>query len=221
MKDNMILLHSERLLFRQIEDTDFETIARIMRDEGVQKVWEHYFTDEDVRAWIERRQNAYRNNGIDYLLAIDKQTNKPVGQIGLLKENIEGNEVWGIGYILLSEYCGNGYATEGAKAMAKYAFETLQVPKLVCDIRPMNKASIAVAKRLGMVETGSFVKIYQGMEMPHLIFELVNKNVSKKIDLESEKAYRETTDRLLRYLYLFALIRVVYVPHPTMRKRQL
>lgn len=169
------MLQSERLLFREIEESDSEYIAAIMRDEGVQKVWEHYFTDEDVKDWIARRRAGYKNNGIDYLLAINKQTNEVVGQIGLLKETIEGEDVWGIGYILMSRYCGNGYATEGAKAMADYAFNILHVPKIVCDIRPMNKSSIAVAKRIGMSETGSFVKVYKGMEMPHLIFEMHNK----------------------------------------------
>ena len=44
--------------------------------------------------------------------------------------------------------------------MAEYAFETMGVEKLICDIRPMNTESIAVAKRIGMKETGSFIKIY-------------------------------------------------------------
>lgn len=169
------MLQSERLLFREIEESDSQTIAEIMRDDGVQKVWEHYFTDEDVRDWIARRRAGYRSNGIDYLLAINKQTNEVVGQIGLLKETIEGKEVWGIGYILMSRYCGNGYATEGAKAMADYAFNIMHVPKIVCDIRPMNQPSIAVARRIGMTETGSFVKVYKDMEMLHLIFEMYNR----------------------------------------------
>lgn len=166
------MLESERLIFRKIEESDAPVIAKIMRDEGVQKIWEHYFSDEDVNDWIARRKNGYEANGIDYLLAINKQTSEAVGQIGLLKERINDEEVWGIGYILMSKYCGNGYATEGAKTMADYAFHQLNVSKIVCDIRPMNTASIAVAKRIGMVETGSFIKIYKGMEMPHLIFEL-------------------------------------------------
>ncbi|HMM31246.1 MAG TPA: GNAT family N-acetyltransferase [Clostridia bacterium] len=169
------MIQSERLVFRKIVDRDFEAIAKIMRDEGVQRVWEHYFSDDDVREWIHRRKKGYENNGIDYLLAINKLSLEVVGQIGLLKENIEGEEIWGIGYILMSRYYGNGYATEGAKAMVDYAFNTLKIPKIICDIRPMNKSSIAVAKRIGMVETGMFVKNYRGVEMPHLIFAL-NRN---------------------------------------------
>lgn len=169
------MIQSERLIFREIEESDIESIAKIMRDEGVQKVWEHYFSDDDVKEWIERRKKGYKTNGVDYLLAINKLTQEVVGQIGLLKENIDGVEVWGIGYILMSEYYGNGYATEGAKAMVDYAFNILKASKIVCDIRPINKSSIAVAKRIGMVETGIFIKKYRGMEIPHLIFQLISK----------------------------------------------
>lgn len=144
------MIQSERLIFREIEESDFETIAVILRNEGVQKVWGHYFSDEEVRAWIEKRKSGYENHGADYFLAIDKLTQKVVGQIGLLKETIDGEEVWGIGYILKSESYGNGYATEGAQAMADYVFHTVKAPKVICEIRRMNQASIAVAKRLGM-----------------------------------------------------------------------
>lgn len=166
------MIESERLVFRKIEESDFEIVAKIMRDQGVQKVWEHYFSDGDVREWINKRKRGYETNGIDYLLAIHKSSQEVVGQIGLLKENINGKEVWGIGYILLSEYYGNGYASEGAKAMADYAFHTLNADKIICDIRPMNQASIAVAKRIGVVQTGQFIKNCNGIELPHLIFEL-------------------------------------------------
>ncbi len=169
------MIQSKRLVFNEIDDSDFDEVAIIMRDEGVQRVWEHYFSDDDVKEWIEDRKRGYKNNGADYFLAINKHTQEVVGQIGLLKENIAGEEVWGIGYILKSRYYGNGYAAEGAMAMADYAFDTLKVPKVICDIRPMNKSSIEVAKRIGMVETGIFVKEYGDKKMPHLIFELYNK----------------------------------------------
>jgi [ribosomal protein S5]-alanine N-acetyltransferase len=170
------MIESERLIFKEMTENDFDTIAKIMRDEGVQKIWEHYFSDDDVREWIEKHKSNYRNYGIGHLLAIDKLLQDVVGQIGIIKENINGEIVWGIGYILMSEHCGKGYATEGAKAMIDYAFNTLNASKIVCVIRPMNKSSISVAKRLGMIETSSFVKEYRGKEMPHLVFELNNTN---------------------------------------------
>lgn len=50
------MLESERLIFRKIEDSDFPFIAEIMRDQGVQKIWEHYFSDDDIREWIENEK---------------------------------------------------------------------------------------------------------------------------------------------------------------------
>ena len=91
-----VQLRSARLEFRRIEESDFDTVAKIMRDEGVRKVWEHYFTDDDVRDWIARRQEGYLRNGTDYLLAINVLSREVVGQIGLLKEEIDGEEVWAI-----------------------------------------------------------------------------------------------------------------------------
>ena len=105
------MLESKRLIFRKVEDDDFDVIAKMMRDEGVRRIWGHYFSDDDVRAWIERRKKGYQDHGIDYLLAIQKETGAVVGQIGILRENIEGKDVWGIGYILNSDARGCGYAT--------------------------------------------------------------------------------------------------------------
>lgn len=170
------MIQTKRLAFRAITQRDFEIAAAIMRDPGVAAVWEQRFTDEDVRDWIARRQAGCRVNGIDYLLAVEKATGESVGQIGLLRETIAGEAVWGIGYILRTRFYGQGYATEGAQAMMDYAFGVLRAPKVVCDIRPMNVSSIAVAKRLGMEEVGSFVKIYRGREMPHLIFQRMNRD---------------------------------------------
>lgn len=171
----MNIIKSKRLVYRKIKESDFDTILNIMNDKGVQNVWEHYFIDEDVHEWISRRLKGYLENGIDYLLAINKETNEVVGQIGLLKENINNKTNWGLGYILKSEYYGRGYATEGARAMIGYAFNTLNAPRVICSIRSMNKSSIKVAKRLGMEEIGAYIKVYKGKEMPHLLFELRNK----------------------------------------------
>ena len=54
------MLESKRLIFRKVEDDDFDVIAKMMRDEGVRRIWGHYFSDDDVRAWIERRKKDTR-----------------------------------------------------------------------------------------------------------------------------------------------------------------
>lgn len=168
----MLQLESERLTYREITEQDFEIVAGILRDPEVRRIWEQDFSDEEVWAWIARRQEGYRKSGIDYLLALNKATGQPVGQIGVLREEINGEKVWGVGYILRGNCRKKGYATEGARRMAAYAFEELGADKIICDIRPINGPSLAVARRLHMTETGSFVKRVHGVEMVHRIFVL-------------------------------------------------
>lgn len=37
------MLESKRLIFRKVEDDDFDVIAKMMRDERVRRIWGHYF----------------------------------------------------------------------------------------------------------------------------------------------------------------------------------
>lgn len=169
-----MVAESERLILRQMGKEDFENVAKMLRDSRVMYAWEHTFTDQEIYEWIERREKGYRENGFDYFLAIDKHSGEAVGQIGLLLEEIEGEQVYGLGWILAFEHQGKGYAAEGAKALADYAFKNLGITKLVADIRPSNLSSIKVAEGLGMKKSGSFIKNYMGKEMEHYIYTISN-----------------------------------------------
>ena len=85
---------------------------------------------------------------------------------------MQGESVFGLGYMLNRESWGKGYATEGAKACLEFAFTKLNAGRVICDMRPFNEASINVAKRLGMMHTGEFIKHYYGKDMPHFIYEI-------------------------------------------------
>lgn len=165
------MIESKRLVFRQMDHNDFIHAARMLQDLEVMYAWEHAFTDEEVHAWIDRRMAGYETHGYDYFLAVHKETGEVVGQMGLLAEEIEGESCLGIGYILNKDHWRQGYALEGAAALMDYAFDVLKAERVICDIRPQNKSSIVVAKGIGMVQVGEFVKHYNGKDMPHLIFE--------------------------------------------------
>ena len=55
-----------------------------------------------------------------------------------------------IGWRLAAEYWGRGLATEGARAIAAYAFEILKLPELVSFTVPGNVRSRRVMEKLGM-----------------------------------------------------------------------
>lgn len=161
---------SERLVFRRIVRGDFSELCKMLKDPDVMYAWEHAFTDEEVQDWIDRRIAGYEKYGYDYFLAKDRKTGETVGQIGLLNECIDGCHYTGIGYMLLKNFWHKGYASEGAGAMLNYAFNVLRKNEVIAEIRPENSASRKVAERLGMTEAGSFIKNYNGKDMPHLIY---------------------------------------------------
>ena len=48
----------------------------------------------------------------------------------------------GVGILLLTEYRGKGYASEALDLLIEYAFDTLQLHQLFCNISPGNTESI-------------------------------------------------------------------------------
>ena len=165
-----MVTESERLIFKKITEQDFSELCKMLQNIEVMYAWEHAFNEEEVFDWMKKRMEAYDRVGYDYFLAVDKQTGEVVGQIGLLDEVIENIHYAGLGYILKKEFWNKGYATEGAKAMLDYAFYILGKDEVITTIRPENTASCKVARRIGMEKAGMFIKVYQGKEMPHLIY---------------------------------------------------
>jgi RimJ/RimL family protein N-acetyltransferase len=77
-----------------------------------------------------------------------------IGRLGAHQP--EGWPDFEIGWALASGYWGRGYATEGAAAAIRYAFETLGRPRVVSLIDPANARSRAVAERLGERRIGEW-----------------------------------------------------------------
>ena len=82
---------------------------------------------------------------------VDKKTGKMVGQCGLLIQKIEGETRLEIGYSILPQYWGKGYATEAAKKHRDFAFENNYWPNLISAVHVDNIASEKVALKNGMI----------------------------------------------------------------------
>jgi RimJ/RimL family protein N-acetyltransferase len=61
-----------------------------------------------------------------------------------------------LGYALHPAYQGKGYATEALRAMARYAFEVLQLHRITATIFAEHTPSIKVAERIGMQREAYF-----------------------------------------------------------------
>ena len=166
----MLVIETERLVLRELTEADFDAAREILGDARVMYAWEHGFSDAETRAWIAENIARYRRDGFSYLAAVERGSGALAGFIGPLVETVDGERRMGVAYILGKNFWGQGYATEGAAACIDYAFDQLGADEVIAEIRPENSASRRVAERLGMTARESFVKIYKGKEMPHLIY---------------------------------------------------
>ncbi|MCJ1376940.1 hypothetical protein MMC17_000030 [Xylographa soralifera] len=82
-----------------------------------------------------------------------------------------------VGWGVLHQYAGNGYATEAGREVFRYMTEEYGVTEMVALIKPTNLMSIRVAEKIGFVEPGEIITEEGGL--PKLIYTLKG---MKKID---------------------------------------
>lgn len=87
-------------------------------------------------------------------LAIRQDNGKPVGDLGFKgKPAADGNVE--VGYGIVSEEQGQGFATEAVSALIDWAFNFGETKKAIAECLRDNTASIKVLQKLGMAQTGN------------------------------------------------------------------
>jgi RimJ/RimL family protein N-acetyltransferase len=141
------VLETERLILRLPRAKDLDAWAAFAADEAAAR----YIGGAQGRsaAWraLCTMAGAWTIRGYGMFSVIDKATGLWVGRLGpWMPEDWPGTEVgWGI----VREVWGRGYATEGAAAAIDFAFDVLGWDEVIHCIDPRNAASQAVARKLG------------------------------------------------------------------------
>ena len=165
-----MILETNRLILRRLTEEDFDAWTAVLGDPEVMYAYEHGFSPEEVRQWIHRQQERYAKDGFGLWALVEKSAGQLSGDCGITLQEWNSREVPEIGYHLRRDRWRQGFAIEAAAACREYGFHTLNFPELFSIIRDSNHPSQCVALRNGMALRGSFVKRYQGVDMPHLVF---------------------------------------------------
>ena len=144
------MVETERLILRWMESEDEDALFAVLGDAVSMKYYPAAFTREDVRRWIGRWRKSYAANGYGLYAMVLKVTGKVIGDCGHARQEMDGVTEIEIGYHVLRELQGQGYATEAALACAEYGFEILGAARLISLIRPENLPSRRVADKVGM-----------------------------------------------------------------------
>ena len=141
-------LQTERLVLRPYHLDDFDAFAAyfssprsVFTDGPVSKLQAWDLFTAGAGRWAIAGHGAW---------AIERQCDQAaVGLVSLNTAIVTPDPE--LGWILWDGFEGQGYASEAAGAARDFAFDVLQLPRLISGIHKDNRSSIRLAERLGAV----------------------------------------------------------------------
>lgn len=140
-------LTTERLRLRMWVPMDFEAFARYFADANAARFVGGQLEPEHAWRLMATYVGHWVLRGFGYWALEERESGRFVGAAGVWH-----SPSWPemeLGYWLVPEMQGKGYATEAARRCRGHAFETLGADTLVSYIAPANAPSKRVAERLG------------------------------------------------------------------------
>ncbi len=146
------ILETERLVLRLLTMEDTDALYPMYSDPEIRQYFpEGVLTYEETREEVDYFvHRCYQKHGFGLWATVDKATGDVIGRCGLLSWMIDDKEEIEVAYLLAKEYWGRGLATEAARGIVQYAYEQLNIARLICLVDPENIASQRVAQKLGM-----------------------------------------------------------------------
>lgn len=144
------ILETPRLILRELVPADADAIALILSDPETMRYYPAPYDRAGVEQWIDRNRQRYFHDGVGLWGMVLKETGELIGDCGIIRQEVDGESLYEIGYHLRRDRWSKGYATEAAIACREWGFATLEAKRLISLIRPDNIPSQRVAVRNGM-----------------------------------------------------------------------
>src|ERR1700728_1945152 len=138
-----MLIETERLLLRRWNEEDREPFYRMNADPRVMEFMPACMTRAESDLLFERINEHFREHGFGLFAAELREERAFIGFVGLAVPSFKMRftPCVEIGWRLSADHWGCGLATEGARAVVKYAFEELALDEVVSFTVPQNMRS--------------------------------------------------------------------------------
>lgn len=152
MTSGVTELQTGRLLLRQWRAADHEPFARMNQDPEVMEHFPALLSRAETEAAVDRIEAHFAQQGFGLWAAEFRDSGEFIGYIGLAVPRFEAHftPCVEIGWRLAHEHWDKGFATEGARAAVRCAFEELGLDEIVSFTVPANVRSRRVMEKLGM-----------------------------------------------------------------------
>ncbi|KFF73980.1 GNAT family acetyltransferase [Chryseobacterium sp. P1-3] len=146
------IYETERLIIRPMSLEDKELIFRLYNSPK----FIQYIGDRNIKS-VEDAENYIKNRflpqfeklGFGNYLVMTKEGNEKIGGVGIFER--EGLDIVDIGYSLLEEFEGKGYAYEAAQKVKSIGMEEFGLTKISAIISKDNLSSQKLIEKLGFV----------------------------------------------------------------------
>ena len=149
----MIVIETKRLILRTWNDEDIDAYYLINQDPKVVEFLLKISSIDKAREFIEQMNVQFNDFGFTLFAAEEKASGELMGFIGLNapKWSAHFTPCVEIGWRLGSKYWGQGYATEGARAVIDFGFNQCGLKEIVAFTVPANLRSSRVMEKIGMM----------------------------------------------------------------------
>jgi ribosomal-protein-alanine N-acetyltransferase len=161
-----VILETRRLTLREMSLDDLDFVAEMLAHPEVMRFYPKCHSRAESAQWVERQMARYQRDGHGLWLALDRASGEPVGQIGLVLQQVDGVAMPEVGYLVHRPYWRRGLASEAAAATRDHAFQRLGLERVISLIRPENLPSQGVARRIGMRPEGRTLHAH----LDHVVF---------------------------------------------------
>lgn len=145
------IVETKRCYIRELTKEDIGCLYEILEEEEVAKFLPKKLDtkEEEIQKWVQYVSFVYSFFEYGYWGVFFKETNELIGKAGFQ----EGSCPLEAGYVIKSDFWGNGLATEILSALIVYAKEELDCNEVIVRIEETNIASLKVAKKCGFYDT--------------------------------------------------------------------
>ncbi len=150
----MLRFETERLLLRPLEREDIFAVVDLWTDPQVTSFLGGPRDRDQVTAALEEELLVQPREPFELCSVFEKASGDLVGHCGLLEKEVQGRTEFDLVYVFARSAWGRGYATEIGRALIRFAFEQVDLTRVVCLIEPENMASRRVAEKIGMLSHG-------------------------------------------------------------------
>jgi len=112
------------------------------------------WTTSKVANRLEEAEARWKAGGFDKWAAFQLSDGAFVGRGGLTEVELDGVRVVEVGWGVLPEHWGNGYASEIGVTALEYGFTRIGLTDIVSFCLPDNNRSLAVMSRIGLTWRG-------------------------------------------------------------------